>query len=289
VPTEDKSEAWETLRMRHSEIRRVPLDSIYVDPRFQRALGSHRKDQILNEYHPEGIGTVVVATVKGGDPADSGRTYASIDGQTRLVALDQLRREVAAGTREIDGPVPTEVLAEVYERLTVQEAAVLFQLRNFQTAVPVRERDRIAFTEGDPTLQEAVRQVELAGYTLFSENGTAATMPYVDVAKRVVRWARKYGRPDLLAEALTVQANAFGAEIGDVDKVVLQATANLLRKNTNLDDERFTELLRSRTTARITGEAQVIRTQLNMRQATATEFYLAREYNALKGVEKIRH
>jgi hypothetical protein len=72
--------------------------------------------------------------------------------------------------------------------------------------------------------------------------------------------------------------------------VVLQSTANLLRKNPQMDEERFTELLRDRGTPKITGEAQAIRQQLNMRQATATELYLAREYNALKGVtDKIRH
>jgi hypothetical protein len=81
-----KSEGWETLKMKNSDIRRVPLDSIYIDPRFQRPLGEHRKDQIKDEYHPQGIGIVVLATIQGGDPSGSGRQYASIDGQTRLVA-----------------------------------------------------------------------------------------------------------------------------------------------------------------------------------------------------------
>lgn len=70
---------------------------------------------------------------------------------------------------------------------------------------------------------------------------------------------------------------------------VLQATADLLRKNSHLDEEAFTELLAKRGTARINGEAEVIRTQLGMRKATAVEFYLVREYNNLKGVDKIRH
>ena len=287
MPAPDKSEGWETLKMKHSEIRRVPLDSIYIDPRFQRPLGEHRKDQIKDEYHPEGIGILVVAEVRGGDPAASGRKYASIDGQTRLVALTQRQQEVAAG--ELEGEAPDEVVAEVYEDLTIAEAAELFRLRNFQTAVPVRERERIGLTAGDPVMQEVQRQVDMAGYTLFPENGTAATMPYTDVGKRVVRWARKYGRPDLLAEALTINANAFGTEVGDVDKVLLQATADLLRKNPQIDEDQLTGLLRDRGASRVAGEAEVIRTQLNMRKATATEFYLAREYNNIKGVEKIRH
>ena len=260
-----------------------------IDPRFQRPLGEHRKDQIKDEYHPQGIGIVVVATIQDGDPSGSGRAYASIDGQTRLTACWQLAQEVADGKREAPDYLPTEVLAEVYENLTVPEAAELFRMRNFQTAVPVRERDRIGLTAGDPLLQELQRQVGVAGFTLFAENGTPATMPYTNVAKRVMRWARRYGRPDLLAEALAIQANAFGTEVGDVDKVVLQATANLLRKNPQIQEDQLTELLKDRGTARVGGEAEVIRAQLNMRKATATEFYLAREYNLIKGVEKIRH
>lgn len=286
---DDKSEGWETLKNKPSHIRKVPLDDIYIDPRFQRPLGEHRKDQIKDEFHPQGIGIVVLATIRGGDPSGSGRRYASIDGQTRLTACWQLAQEVADGKRTIDGDVPKEVEAEVYEDLTVAEAAELFRMRNFQTAVPVKERERIGLTAGDPVLQEVQRQVDMAGYTLFPENGTPATMPYTDVGKRVVRWARRYGRPDLLAEALTIQANAYGTEVGDVDKLVLQATANLLRKNPHIDDDQLTELLKDRGTARIGGEAEVLRTQLSMRKATATEFYLAREYNNLKGVEKIRH
>ena len=194
MSTDEKSEGWETLKMKHSQIRRVPLDSIYIDPRFQRPLGEHRKDQIKDEFHQEGIGLIVVATIQGGDPAGSGKQYASIDGQTRLTALWQLHQEVANGQRQVDGEVPDEVMAEVYENLTVAEAAELFRLRNFQTAVPVRERERIGLTAGDPVMQEVQRQVDMAGYTLFPENGTPATMPYTDVGTRVVRWARRYRR-----------------------------------------------------------------------------------------------
>lgn len=285
---DDKSEGWETLKMRQSQIRKVSLGDIYIDPRFQRPLGEHRKDQIKEEFHPQGIGILVLATIQGGDPSGSGRQYACIDGQTRYVAVRECIAEAAAGDRPVDG-VPSEVTAEVYENLTVAEAAELFRLRNFQAAVPVKERERIGLVAGDPVLQEVQRQADMAGFTLFPENGSPATMPYTDVGKRVVRWARKYGRPELLAEALVIQANAFGTDVGAVDKVVLQATANLLRKNPQIREDALTGLLHDRGTAKISGEAEVLRTQLSMRKATATEFYVAREYNNLKGVEKIRH
>lgn len=284
----EKSRGWETLKAKDSQVRKVSLGDIYIDPRFQRPLGEHRKNLIKEEFHPQGTGIVVLATVQGGDPSESGRAYACIDGQTRWKAITEYAAEVEAGDRKPDG-VPSQLQAEVYEDLTVAEAAELFRLRNNQVAVPVAQRERIGLTAGDPLLEEVQRQADMTGYTLFAENGNPATLPYMDVGKRVVRWARKYGRPDLLAEALTIQANAFGSDVGAVDKVVLQATANLLRKNPQLDSERFTDLLRDRGNGKITGEAEALRVQLSMRKATATEFYLAREYNNLKGVDKIRH
>ncbi len=32
---DDKSEGWETLKTKHSQIRKVSLGDIYIDPRFQ--------------------------------------------------------------------------------------------------------------------------------------------------------------------------------------------------------------------------------------------------------------
>lgn len=281
----EHSEAWATLLTKHSEIREVPLDSVYVDKRFQRALSEHRKDTIKADYHEAGVGVITVAQMDDRD--DTPDLYACIDGQTRVVALQELRTTAQSGGEDAV-EVPDNVLAEVYTGLSTEEAALLFRLRNFQVAVPTRERDRIALTEGDPLLLEVVRQVALAGFTLFpADDGTAATMPYPVVGKRVVNWAKKYGRPDLLAEALTIQANAFGVDVGSVEPVVLQATANLLRKNPHVDEEAFTDMLRTMGTPRINAEALNVRGQLNFRQARATEFVLVREYNKIKGVEKI--
>lgn len=281
---DEKSEAWETLMKKASEVREVPLDSIRIDPRFQRALSEPRVQKIVDEYHDQGIGIVVLAHLYD-TPTDE---YVCVDGQTRIQALWRLRKMVTDG-EEVSRPVPDTVTAEVYDSLTVEQAATLFQLRNFQALVPVAERNRIGVTAGDPLLTEILHQVNLAGFTMLKENGSAPTMPYIDAGKQIVRWGKKYDRPELLAEALTVQANAFGKDYGAVNKIVLQATASLLRKNPDLDEDKFTELLRDLSTPKIIAQAENIRAEEGVRQVKAVEKYLVREYSKMRGVkEKIR-
>jgi len=281
---DEKSEAWQTLKDKHAGVRNIPLDDIYIDRRFQRPLSPTKLNEIAEQYHPEGIGTLCVAIVQGGDPSGSGKRYASVDGQTRTVGL--IRRNQAIDNGELnDGQPKVEtVQAEVYEDLTVEEAAELFKIRNNQRAVATVERDRIGLTAGDPILKEVNKQVAMAGFTLFSDNGTAATMPHADVGKRIVRAGRRYAYVDLLAKSLQIQADAFGTDRGAVDKTVLWVTADLLRKNPDtFDEERYTDLLRNLTTPKIIAEAEVLRVQLEKRLASAAEIYLCSQYNQLIG------
>lgn len=228
------TEAWKGLLLRKSQIKEVPLSSVYVDPRFQRDLNPNAVNRIKEEYHPQGIGQLLLARI-----VEDGTTrteWAVIDGQTRFKALEELHQEIQEGRREVEDFSRT-VLAEVFDDLTPAEAALLFSLRNAQRPVPPAERDRIAITEGDPTMREVMRQSEAAGYTVFPEDEEDPTaMPAIEVAKRVVRWGDKYNRPGLLTESLNVQANAFGRGVGFLDRQVLGATADLIRKNPNLDD-----------------------------------------------------
>ena len=277
---DEKSEAWQTLKTKHAGVRDIPLDDIYIDRRFQRPLSPTKLNEIAEQYHPEGIGTLCVAVVEGGDPSGSGKRYASVDGQTRTVGLIRRNQAIDSGELNDGQPKVETVRAEVYEVLTVEEAAELFKIRNNQRAVATVERDRIGLTAGDPVLKEVNRQVNMAGFTLFSDNGTAATMPHADVGKRIVRTGRKYAYMDLLAKSLQIQADAFGNERGAVDKTVLWVTADLLRKNPDtFDEEKYTDLLRKLTTPRIIAEAEVLRVQLEKRLASAAEIYLCAQYN----------
>jgi hypothetical protein len=288
---EHETEAWESLRRRKSQVKEVPLTSVYVDARFQRALNPNAVHRIKDEYHPQGVGQLLLAGIAEDGTAHAGLVV--IDGQTRFKALEELHHEVQDGRRQVEDLTPT-VVAEVFDELTVAEAALLFRLRNAQRPVPPKERDRIMVSEGNPEMVEVVRQSEAAGYRVFTddEDNEPVTMPHLEVAKRIVRWGKKYSRPELLTEALNVQAQAFGQKVGDVDKQVLGATADLLRKNANLDDSG--ELVRVLSTLGLPGlrgQAEARASRYGKRMHGAIQLVIIEVYNKGKRGkdEKIRY
>lgn len=286
--SENGKETWESLRRRKSQLREVPITELSVDSRFQRALNPNAVLRIKNEYHPQGIGHLVVAHIV--EDGDGRSHWTVIDGQTRWKALEELHAEVADGRREGVTDLATTVLAEAFDELTVPEAALLFRLRNAQRPVPPRDRDRIMVTEGDPVMVEVVRQSEAAGYRVFSDDDETPTMPHLEVAKRVVRWGRKYSRPDLLTEALTIQAQAFTIGVGLVDKQVLGATADLLRKNANLVEDELVRVMSTLGLPGLRGQAEAMAARIGKRLHGAIQLVLVEAYNKGKRGkgEKIR-
>lgn len=283
------TKAWETLRHRKSELREIPLSELAVDSRFQRALNPNAVNRIKEEYHPQGIGHLVVARITVNGALRAGWTV--IDGQTRWKALEELQVEVAEGRRHVPDLAAT-VRAEAFDELTVPEAALLFRLRNAQRPVPPKDRDRIMVTEGDPTMVQVVEQAAAAGYRVFpDDDDNPPTMPYVDVAKRIVRWGHRYNRPELLTEALNVQAQAFGTELGSVDKQVLGATADLLRKNPNLDDAgELVRVMSAMGLPGVRGQSEAMAAKIGKRMHGAIQLVLVQVYNKGKRRdEKIRY
>jgi len=237
----DPNSAAESLRHKKSHIREVAFDQTYVDARFQRIVNPTAVTKIENEFHPAGVGHLLLAAVTEADGSrQQPGKYAVVDGQTRWHAMQALHQ-----APEPIPDLPQSVTAEVFEDLTVAEAALLFRLRNAQRPIPPADRDRIAVTEGDPTMVQVVKQAEAAGYVVYADEPEDRTLPQscITVAKRIVSWGRKYSRPDLLAEALNIQAQAYGTKLGDVDPQILAATADLLRKNSNLVEEEFAMVL----------------------------------------------
>ena len=286
---DDGNGAAESLRHKKSHVTEVSINSLYVDDRFQRALNPNKVLRIKNAYHPQGIGHLLVARVTEPGvvpPAE----YAVIDGQTRWRALTELAAEIQEGTTAAEGFSPVAQV-EMFDGLTVNEAAFLFRLRNDQSPVRPAERDRIMVTEGNPIMVEVVRQSADAGFVVFSDDESRpATMPYLAEAKRIVTWGMKYKRPQLLTEALNIQAEAFGTALGSIDRQILQATADLLRKNNSLSEE---ELARVMTTLGIPGlraQAEALSSRISKRMHGCLQIVLAEAYNKGKRGrdEKIR-
>lgn len=279
----------EMLMRRESSIERVPIEGIRVDHRFQRALNLNAVAKIKADYHPKGMGQLLLAGVppeKEGDPS-----LACLDGQTRLVAVRDLEQEIAEGKRVIDGFEPV-VQAEVFPDLTPEEAALLFRLRNNQRPVPQKDRDRILVTEGDPLMKEVVRQAAEAGYVVFSENPDDITLPFLPESKMVARWGRATEEDNLLTRALTIQARAFeppeGGLVGSVDPKVLAATGRILLKNPHVDED---ELIRVMSSVGLPALRQLGRTRADsegMRMLGAVRDIIIDRYNKnKKGDERI--
>jgi hypothetical protein len=287
----DNNGAAERLLTRKSKITDVPLEELYVDTRFQRAVNPNKVHKIKDTYHPQGIGLLLVAEVddRPSNVPNSAR-YAVIDGQTRWKALTELEAEINENRSAAHGFAPV-VSAEVFDDLTVDEAALLFRLRNDQSPVRPQERDRIMVTEGDPIMIQVVRQSADAGFIVFPEDDDQlATMPHLTEAKRIVVWGNKYKRPQLLTEALTIQAEAYGTHVGAVDKQVVQATADLLRKNDNLVEDELARVLATLTIPGLRAQAEALSGRIGKRMHGCIQIVLVEAYNKGKRGrdEKIR-
>jgi hypothetical protein len=232
----------------------------------------------VEDFHAQGLGLPLVAVVSGGDPRNSGRPYASLDGQNRFLAL----RELVEAGRDIP-----EIRVEAYGvgadgPLTVEEAALLFTLRNNKTLVRRSERQRIALSSGSPELIRASELAEAAGFTFFEgDNGEPATMPHVDVALQIVRWGDKKDRPAFLTEVLDVIGDAWGRDPGSVDPDILRAVYRIMRDNPEINTHVLSQILGRRQPHNLVAEAKGKRPPraLNIRTYTSIRDFIKMEFN----------
>lgn len=278
---------WSSLMKRSSEIRELSLSDVRVDMRFQRAVNPNSLKRIKAEYHPLGLGQILVAGVRPLVPGSA--PYAIIDGQTRYRALAELIAEQQTN-QDIPG-LRSTIRAEVFPELTPDEAALLFRLRNTQVTVPPKDRARIGVVEGDPIMLDVNEQCMAAGYVIFSDDEENmpptidASGPVIGVAMRLVTWGQKAKRPELLTESLAIQAEAFRTTEapdlrGTVHPQILQATASLLLKNENLAEGELARVMR--TQADLLFDSEKMRDKVKVRMARAIQLVLRDRYNAGK-------
>jgi len=282
----DNDNPRDTLLARTPQTREVPLSDIYVDMRFQRALNLNAVARIKDEFHPLGVGHILLARISNGERSTG---FSVIDGQTRVQALKELHAEIADGNRDPVADLPDTVTAEVFDEVTVPEAAVLFSLRNNQKPIPPKDRDRILVAEGDPIMREVVNQAANAGYRVFDDDDANVNMPHRVHAKRLIRWGQAKSRPKLLEEALNIQAQAFGTEVGYLNKDILQATGELLLRNPNLNEDELVRIMSTLGEPGVRGQAEVASAKYGQRMSKSVRGVLVDAYNKGKrGSDKIR-
>lgn len=225
---ENFKKVWDSLGKKKSRLGFVKLSTISIDQRFQRHLDPHSVTHITDNFHPAGVGIGLICSIKGEEG------WKSIDGQTRMHVLN--------------GFYPNyELRCEIYENLTVPEAVLLFELRNYHKAVKPKERDRISVNRGDKTMTEVMRQVEATDYVIFSDDPALVTMPYLEEAKRLIRHGGRKKVPNLLTRSLLIQDMAFRRADGNLNGTVhdklLQACGYLIARNPKLVDEDLAEVM----------------------------------------------
>ena len=264
-----------SLATKTSTFGTVNVRDLVVDPRFQRSIKHSSVAKIKEHFHPAGVGALLVAKVNGGNG-----NYAIIDGQTRMRAMSEL--ETCDGSAK----------AEIFEHLTVAEAALLFRMRNNQYLVPQKERDRIAVTEGDPVMTEVAAQIAETDYVAFSDDPANITMPCMSAAKMIIRWGMKKQFPGLLTRSLVIQDHAFrppeGSLDGTVDATILAATAELILHNDNLDDDHLVSTMENMGLPLLQSAIKKRAELLGSRLKSAAKTELVEKYNKVKkGADKI--
>ena len=277
----DLSRALETLAKRRSQVVELGLDDLFIDRRFQRPLNTKHAENIAASYHPAGLGFLLGATVVNDDGSqaagENGEENVILDGQTRLYGL-RMRRE----NEERDGrKFSPLVKIELFKDLTQEEAAVLFSLRNDQKPIRPEDRDQIGLEAGDPVMKEVIRQANATGYRVFTDDPDKepVNMPHRDHAKRIVQWGRKQGRPDLLGEVLGIQAQAFSTEVGYLNKDLMTATAEMMRKHENLNEAELVRILTTIGLPGVVGQAEQESARSGKRMSGAMQIVLRTAYN----------
>jgi len=190
----------------------VSFEDMVIDPRIQRSEEAAEINQMVANWEPAAVGTVIL----------------SRRGDGTLVVLDgQQRRAAGLKVGHTD-----QVQAIVHEGLMLTEEAKLFLLLNTRRSVNAWTNFRIARTAGDPVAQAIGLILDEMGITLGGPTGFSAVV----MARRVAR--RQGGLAHLQWALRQVQSIYDPAGEGGVyDGRVIEAFALLFREHGEKIDE----------------------------------------------------
>ena len=151
------------------QIKRLPLESLMIDKRYQRPVHEGRVAQIVGDFEPIMCGVLEVSTRPGGK-------CAVLDGQHRLQALHLL------GETEWD--------CRIHDKLTArQEAALFVRLQTERYPVHPIHRHKALVFEGNDLAVRVEKLVTEAGYRITT-NKTYGSLACVG---GLYQWHERYG------------------------------------------------------------------------------------------------
>lgn len=198
----------------------IALDRLFVDKRYQRPLTNFWKD-LRDDFRPAMVGTLVVGARKRG-----GGTFAVIDGQTRMEAMQELGLPNAP--------------CLVYHGLTPQEEAELFaDLQTKRRGMRTYDRFRAQLVARRPEAMDISRIVESEGFSLSAEEDNRTL-------KAIAALEKIYKRgPEHLHAVLTIISEAWGTDDRSATQAqMLEGISWVLLEQDRIDHERLVRRLR---------------------------------------------
>lgn len=207
--------------------KRVPVERLIIDSRYQRPLNEHRIGRMIDDFRPAQLGTLEVSHRPGGQ-------FAVFDGQHRLAALKALGKKTAP--------------CLVHEGIDAQEEADLFVRlqRERRPATPV-ERFKAQLFSGDHEAAQIAGALTASGFKIGSgEHDVKAVSSVeklasrhgIEIVRRTFETIRDawFGDPGSLDGSVI---GGLGEVIGDysdrwdskhVDRLRLQAPIDIKRR-----------------------------------------------------------
>lgn len=185
--------------MNTTDYKLVPLSSIHVDDRYQRALRLSVVRKIASEFSWDKFGTPVVAIRTDGD----GRMYV-VDGQHRITAARE------------KGLEHEEIIVDARYGLTEAEEAELFLGLNDKTNPTPLDKYLAGLVAGDPTIL-AIDEIVASLGLKVTYSGSTGTVRAVQALRKVY-----IKSPDALRAALTTIVNAWGLDTVNFERSVLE-------------------------------------------------------------------
>lgn len=195
-------------KITHSKIDIADLD---VDPNAQRSLNENRAKAMARNLVPGALGSLVISE------RDDGRRFI-VDGMHRRYAC------------QVNGI--TKVAAEIHHGLTVQDEAVLFLIKNRESAKPnAFDEYKVGLTAGLPLYVDTESVLKVHNLSMGSTSVNS-----IGAVAGVLRVTDVYG-PEVLDKTLTVAEMAWGRSAATWDGMLLGGIGMFLgRHGEQVDD-----------------------------------------------------
>lgn len=200
----------------------VAITDLHIDPAAQRTLNDIRAQGIFKNLVPEALGALIINERANGDK----------------YVVDGFHRKRVCELAGI-----THIMCEVHEGLNQQEEAILFLIKNRESAKPNKGAEyNVGLTAGLPLFVDTEKV--LVGHGLTIAN--TSTVNTVAAVAGVLKVTDLNG-PDILDRVLTIAEKAWGRTAKSWDGMILCGLGRVLFEHPQVVDKELTVKLMKQT------------------------------------------